>query len=291
MPPRRRAPGFFLTNVSLKSRLRFACLAAVIGLPAAAIAHGPIHERIAFVSARIERDPSNAQLYVERGELEREHHDFKAALADFDRAAALDPHLTTLDLNRARAWFDAGDWRRARDALDRFLGDHPNHAAGRAMRARVRFKLGDIAPASEDYTHAIALRPDPDYYLERAHAQAAAGPASVGRALRGLDEGVAALGPVMSLQLAAIDLELGSKRYDAALARLDRILERAPRKEEWLARRGDILRAAGRRDEARATYQAALGAIAMLPAERRTTATTRLDVRLRAEMERPEAPK
>jgi len=278
-------------TLSLKSGLQFACLAAVIGLPATVTAHGPIHERIAAATARIERDPSNAQLYVERGELEREHLDFQAAFADFDRAAALDPHLGILDLSRARAWFDAGDWRRARTALDRFIGDHPNHAVGLAMRARVSFKLADLAPAVEDYTHAIALRPDPDYYLERAQAQSAAGPASADAALRGLDEGVAALGPVISLQLAAIDLELGSRRYDAALARLDRILERAPRKEEWLARRGDILRAAGRRDEARATYRAALGAIAVLPAERRTAATTRLDVRLRAEIEQSERPR
>jgi predicted negative regulator of RcsB-dependent stress response len=135
------------------------------------------------------------------------------------------------------------------------------------------------------------LGPDPDYYLERAQAQAAAGPVSVDASLRGLDEGLALLGPVVSLQLAAIDLAVNAKRYDAALARLDRILEHAPRKEEWLARRGDILRAAGRRDEAHLAYQAALSAIVMLPAERQTAATTRLAVRLRSEIERREGRK
>ena len=39
-------------------------------------------------------------------------------------------------------------------------------------------------------------------------------------ALRGLDEGIKRLGPIVTLELYAIDLELAHKRYDSALESL-----------------------------------------------------------------------
>ena len=53
----------------------------------------------------------------------------------------------------------------------------------------------------------------------------------IDEALRGLDEGINQLGPVVTLQLLAIDLELRRKSYDAALTRLDLIAAESERKE------------------------------------------------------------
>ncbi|MBA2646756.1 MAG: tetratricopeptide repeat protein, partial [Pyrinomonadaceae bacterium] len=92
---------------------------------------------------------------------------------------------------------------------------------------------------------------------------------------------------LITLQLAALDLELAQKRYDRALTRLERIAAQSPRKETWLARRGEILEQAGRKTEAHAAYAAALAAIETLPPHRRRVkAVTELETRLRAALRR-----
>jgi predicted negative regulator of RcsB-dependent stress response len=62
----------------------------------------------------------------------------------------------------------------------------------------------------------------------------------------------------------------------------------SPRKESWLARRGDILAGAGREPEARAAYAAALAAIEALPrSARRTAAMVSLEKHVRAALATP----
>jgi predicted negative regulator of RcsB-dependent stress response len=94
------------------------------------------------------------------------------------------------------------------------------------------------------------------------------------------------MGPLVTLQLYAMDLETENNRYDAALKRLDEVMAKAPRKETWLERRGNILRQAGKRDEARAAYQAGLDAMKTLPPARRNVpAMLELEKRLRSNVE------
>jgi predicted negative regulator of RcsB-dependent stress response len=106
-------------------------------------------------------------------------------------------------------------------------------------------------------------------------------------ALLALDEGIARLGPVVTLELEAIDLTVRGKRYDEALLRLDRIASQTPRKETWLERRGDVLEKAGRLSEAREAYQAAFDALSLLPAwTQETQASTTVRARLRTDLAR-----
>ena len=119
-------------------------------------------------------------------------------------------------------------------------------------------------------------------YVERAQALGAAGGTHVDEALRGLDDGIRNLGPIVTLQLATIDLEVKAGRLDAALTRVDKAMAQAPRKEVWLGRRGDILRQAGRNQEAAAAYAAALQSLETLPAARRAVpAMAELEKRIR----------
>jgi tetratricopeptide (TPR) repeat protein len=271
------------------------CLAWSWSFPWPAAAHGPIHEQIAALTSRIEADPQNAALYLKRGELQSHDRHWDEALADYARAAQLDPTLAAVDLARGKTLLHAGSPDRAKSALDRFLAAHPEHAEALATRARALVILGQRLVATADYARAIAAtesrgRPNPEYYLERARALAGEGGDHIGRALRGLEEGIERLGPIMSLQLEAITLELAGKRYDAALARLDALAAQSPRQEPWLARRGAILEQAGRGAEARRAYEQALVAIEALPARHRAAeATARLEAELRAALARGSA--
>ena len=249
-----------------------------------ALAHEGLHEQITATTAKIKRDPKNASLYLQRGELHRLHRDWSRADADYDRAARLRPDLKIVDLARGKMLFESGRFKRAKFTLDRFLSQQPDHYEGLLTRARVLARLGLGRDSITDFTEALAKSTvvDPDLYIERAQVTAEV-EKQIDEALSGLDEGIRRLGPLVTLQLAAIDLALRRNNYDSALARLDQIASQSERKEAWLVRRGEILKLAGRQEEARAAFNAALVAIESLPPERRRSRTiTALQLRARS---------
>jgi tetratricopeptide (TPR) repeat protein len=247
-----------------------ACLSASV-----AFGHGDLDRQIAEVSARIETElrqpvdgPRRAQLHFDRGELHRLHGDWRRAQADYDQAIRYQPDLHAVELARARLLLDTGRPRRAKQAVEKFLSGQVDHPEGLFLQAQILVKLGWGLKAVSFIDRAIAriAQPEPDHYLARADILASLGDRQLPRAIAGLDEGIKRLGPLVSLDSRAIDLELKLGRHDSALGRVDRQAAATIRKDMWLARRAQVLDRAGRRQEARASRQQALGAIATLPA-------------------------
>jgi tetratricopeptide (TPR) repeat protein len=231
--------------------------------------------------------PDQGKLFLKRGQWRGANRDWEAALEDYARAERLNPTLAGLDLFKGLALMQGHRWDSARAALDRFVSKEPDHVLARLSRARIFMELGQPMAAVDDYTHAIerSAEPRPEYYIDRARALAGQGRTTL--ALRGLDEGIRKLGSIATLELMAIDLELANHHYDQALARLDKLATQGERPEIWLARRGDILERAARREEARAAYQAAWTAIESVPpSRRRVRATVDLENQLQSALER-----
>ena len=198
--------------------------------------------RLAELTERIAAAPGDPALYLARGEIHRVRREWDRAVADYDRAAALDPGNPAADLCRGRMWLEAGHPRRAARSLGRFLQRRPDHVSGRILLARALVRTRDHLAAASQLAEAIRrdAKPLPEYYLERAAALAAAGAAYREEALRALDDGTAKLGPLVTLELAAIDLELAAGRAAEALRRLDRIAAQSDRQEPWASRRAEI---------------------------------------------------
>lgn len=250
-------------------------------------AHGDLHERIQALNARLAIRTNDAALLVQRAELHREHHDWLAAASDLDQAQLIDPRLKRIDFFRARLAHDMGDAVKAQGCLDKLLTVATNDVEAMTLRARVRAGQGDVAGAVADYSQALARsrEPQPEWFLERADLLAANGWKD--EALRGVDEGVKRLGNLLTLQTRALDLELSRTNFPGALARIEAILESAPRKEAWLARQGDILHRAGRPLEARQAWVESLKAMDALPERwQATEAMLQLRQRLNAELVR-----
>jgi predicted Zn-dependent protease len=246
--------------------------------------HGDLHEQIDALTRQIAEHPDNATLLLKRADLHRIHGEPAEALKDLDRASKIDPTLRTVDLVRGKVLLDSNQPALAQVALDRFLAQVTNHVDGLVTRARVRIKLGENAKAIDDFSKAISNspRPDPQLYLDRASLFRSMNPPRLDEAVRGLNEGIEKLGPLVTLELPAIELEVLQNKYDAALQRLDRLAASASRKETWLVRRAEILTKAGRFGEARETFAAALKAIQTLPDELRNKPATRdLEARVR----------
>lgn len=218
--------------------------------------------RMAELDALIALTPDEAVLRIRRAVIHLEHAAWVEAEADLTAARALDSNHAELPLALAQLYLGSGRPREARAQLDRALKAKPDDAERRVLRARASAQLGDIEAARRDYDDAFQriASPPPELYLERA-----ALPLPPPERLRGLDEALAQLGPVVSLVERAIALELERGRVDEALARIDRHLATLEAKAPWLRRRGDLLASAGRVAEARRTYTDALAELRRLP--------------------------
>ena len=261
--------------------------------PRPCVAHSPAQERIATLNERMKVEPASAELYLARGEMHRNAAEWDAALSDYAAARRLAPGLDVLDLAEGRLHLDAGRPEVAEAAFDRFLAREPRHAPAYALRARARAARGNHLGAADDLSRAIATATEDslnyEWYLERADALVKAGPEHRPEAILSLDQWRAAVGSIVVLDLAALDLELASGELAAALARVDRVLQTAPRNGQWAARRGEILERMGRQQEAQAAYAAALEQILALPAGRRASASLHaLEASTRAALARVE---
>jgi len=210
---------------------------------------------------------------LKRGELLRLDGHFKEALKDLQLAARRNGALREIDYQLGLTLLQLDRAAEAKPHLDRYIAVHPDGSKALVARARTLAALGKGLSAAADFTRAITHSPIPDYYIERARTLAAAG--HVDEAVRGLDEGHKRLGTLVSLQRVAIDLDLARNNIDGALARIDSMASITGRSDLWLARRGDILLQARRRDDALAAYNQALAAVGKLSQRRQRSKVVR----------------
>ncbi|MBA3709980.1 MAG: tetratricopeptide repeat protein [Planctomycetes bacterium] len=231
-------------------------------------AHNDLEERIEAATEAIDREPGNPTGYLERGDLYRQHQQWAEALSDFEHARGLAPDLPIVDLDRGMTFADAGRHLDAVAAFDAFLFRAPDEARGLAGRARSQRALGRLPEAALDYAalERVVVEPDPQMYLDWC-----ACAADDQSRLAVIARGLARLGSVASLEDMAVRLETATGRTDAALARIDRLIAASARPEGWWLRRGELLQACHRDDEARTAFAAGMAALELVPSHRRAT--------------------
>lgn len=239
------------------------CLLAA--MPVGLLAHGTFHERLRHMQEEIEARPGDPLLQCRMAELHSEHGNLPEALAAVERAAEIDPEYVLLDLVRGAIFLQTRRLPEARAALDRYLTKSPGNSHALLLRARTKVAAVEPGEALADYREAlrVATNPQPDLYQEVSDALLAQG--SSDEALTVLETGLRVLGPIPSLTLRAMDLEVGTGRFDAALSRVDFLQKSAPRPEPWMAKRAALLAQAGRTAEARQNWNALLVHLAALP--------------------------
>jgi predicted Zn-dependent protease len=263
-----------------------------MAVPATVFAHGDLHGQIAELTAQIKSAPAGsiklAVLHLHRGELHRLHGELEEAESDFEVVVRFDPErkqekLRDLDLARGRLYLDWGKPKQAKEALDRYVAKHGDDPAGLITLAQTLVKLGWGIEAVVHLDRAIAKhpQPEPDHFIGRAEMLEKLGAKHVDRAVRGLDEGIRRLGPVVTLEAKAIDLELKLKRWSSALRRVDLLHDRQSRKDIWLARKAEILDLAGQPQQAAEARRKALAAHDKLPP---TVREQKLSVDLRKQL-------
>jgi tetratricopeptide (TPR) repeat protein len=245
-----------------------ALLGLVFGSSGVAYAHAGLDEVERETEAALVRRPASGEAHLERARVHELRGEWEPALARLAEAETLGADRDVVGLARARILLAAGRPRRAEVAVAGVLARRPDAWAAVWERGLIRLALGDPTGAADDFGTAIAKlpAPRPEQVIARRDVLL-----SLGRredALRALDEGMARLGPVPSLDLPAVDLEIALGRWEAALQRLGRLIARAPGNPVWIARRGDVLARAGRPAEARAEWTRALAVLDRRPSSR-----------------------
>ena len=252
------------------SWLLVTCALAISSLTAQA--HGPLSELIVTVTDRLKADPTNAKLYLERSDLYRRHQEWDAAETDLAAAAAHDASLPEIKLTRAALLLDRGKAQEAEKEVSSFLEKSPLNVSGLWLRSKCREALGLHTEAATDLDIMLksVVEPWPDVYLDRAILWQKAGAEHFEHALKGLEEGIAKCGPLLTLEKVAMDLEIALHRNDAAQKRIDGVLTQFPRNIDWLEMKARLLQKMGKKAEAAQVCKTALTILESLPSQRRS---------------------
>jgi tetratricopeptide (TPR) repeat protein len=270
---------------SVRSRRQGVLAATVLVVGQLAHAHIGPEELQKELRAAVSRNPDDPAALLNLAKGHQTAGRWDDALVTFDEAIDHGADRDECDGGRGQVLLAAGMPRLAKRVFDQVLARRPDAYGIFFERGRAWMALGEPAKAADDYDRALAGLPrlTPEQVLIHRDALLAANKPA--EALRALDQGMARLGPVASLQLAAIDMAAANRDWTGALDRLDQLLRQAPKSEAWIARRGDLLAELGRGVAARAEYDRALQLIAARPADRRPPALRDLEQRLRTQIE------
>ncbi len=98
--------------------------------------------------------------YILSAESKSLKSDYRGAVADLDRAIAINPRSAEAYISRAEAQISMGKAREANDDANRALKLKPNAAKAYVVRATAKVGLSDLTGARADANRAIQLAPD-----------------------------------------------------------------------------------------------------------------------------------
>lgn len=223
---------------------------------AAAHAHEHVNVQVVRLDAKIQKNPQDVTLYLERALLLRREGQYARALADLAQAQKLDPQRREIVLEKGLTLYAKGEARAAEALISEYLASGLPSAKAFEVRGAIREQRKQFVEARDDYANALKLRPDPDLFLARGRMDEALGHGE--DAVRGYEEGLRLLSGAVVLRLALVRVEHKQGHYDRAIAAIDEILPSLVFKADWLLLRAEQHAAAARPAKARQDREEAL---------------------------------
>lgn len=234
------------------------------------IAHGDLDERILEKSVAIEAQPTNATLYLERGDLFFLHEENEKAIEDFRASDHLNPNQKIIPYFLARSFFALNIVDSALVNLEKYFLDDESIKNIRAIQlhAKILSEKDEWCPASEKFDLVISMSPKtiPKYYLDAANAHLQCPePESTTKAIDQILKGKYMLGPlyVFNQRLVKIYKKMGD--LESAIVIQTEIVVTSNRKELPLFRRAKLWSESEKWDKATEDLKNALSAIDDLP--------------------------
>jgi tetratricopeptide (TPR) repeat protein len=258
--------------------IRKSILILLFLMPVTAWSHGDLHDRIDDVSMQLADDKQKPELYLKRGKLYLQDGNFHEALHDFRKSLKLDPALHVVHYHLGEAYLAMGRSDAAEQHTRLFLKSlgpetYGGLSRGYDLLGKIYQKRNKYLDAAKAYEQSLQnnTQPAPIDYLQAAEAYVKSGQKYQQQAIRLLDQGIDRLGPVVTLQEAAIELEMLSGSYDAALARVETFRSQGISEPNICYRQASIMSTARRFEEAQKYYKKSLTEIENLPAHRQAS--------------------
>tara|TARA_R110002049_G_scaffold67693_5_gene175753 strand:- start:1074 stop:1907 length:834 start_codon:yes stop_codon:yes gene_type:complete len=210
-----------------------------------------VSARIQSLSYKVEKNPKDVVLRLQRALAYMENNQSELALADVRWAEAQGDPAEAAYIHGVLL-FRQKNYAAARPYFDRYLGVFPTHWSALSYRARLLRDSGENQLALADYETLIRVNDtlDPGYYLSAARLMAGLPQRGVEEALSLLDRRIAERGQVSSLQRYAIDLETRRGNYEDAIERMALLDEKLRATPQWQLEVAELLLLAGRIDDA-----------------------------------------
>ncbi len=235
-----------------------------------AFSHPGLVPEIDEITHKIEKDPGNVDLLIERGRLYRSNNDLLNALSDFNRAVQLDKNNSEIRFQRGLILTALKRDVEAEIDLTNFLDkeeqktplfnkDDSKRAIAMVERAQIRARAGRAKLALTDYNSAIRLLPVSGLYHARGLFQESL--RNLPEAASGYREALSRIPNSILLKKSLIRVEIDRKRFSQALDLIDEVLARVSVKRSWYLLQGDVLMGMGKPIAALAAREKALAEV------------------------------
>jgi tetratricopeptide (TPR) repeat protein len=227
-----------------------------LGLTAAvACGHEDEGRTIARLSDEIAVRPADGSFFTRRAALHMERGDWQACLVDLERAERIGQG--GLEVLRARALMAGRHFEHA-IAVVRTVADD---AMAAILMAKAEASLGRVGEASENYLQAMKrlAHPEPDHFLEGADLLCRAGRPHDALALLNR----------ASQTIVIVERAMQLEAPEAAVKRLDKLIESSQVQEPLLAKKAVFLAQNGREAESAAVWRTLADRLTRLPAQAR----------------------
>ena len=223
-------------------------------------AHGNIHERLQEASELLSEDPEEVSHYVRRALLYVENKEFENALADIERANALEGEFYKAEFYKAFIlWSFANQTdppsikslSDSRELLIHYLSRHPTDHHAHFLLARNFVVNGEREKAVPHFYSAIELTTDPTLELYLEHIKNLEGLGRIDDSIKSLQQAINRIDKSKELVEYAIKLELERGNLTLALAWFDHLPESSQNLPSTLIFKGTLLMKAKKPKEAR----------------------------------------
>ena len=140
--------------------------AAYLGRSRAYVQLGNLDKALEDAEAAVEKKPSNAAAYGQRGITKKLQQKQNEALQDFGEAIKLDPSYWWAYAQRADIYSKSNDQGKALDEVNKVLSSKPDFVEGLRLRAWILNRMGKCKEASEDFKKVSELNPNDAWSIQ-----------------------------------------------------------------------------------------------------------------------------
>ncbi len=256
-------PQYFLSNVIHRKLLIITFLLLSVHVSA----HGDLTERILIKTIEIIENPTNFELYYERGFLYQQHAEYTEALEDYYKSKSLGNTDKVLHYRIAQVNYLSEDYYDALTSITTYLGVDGIDVKAKKLEAQILFKLEAHERSLEAYRYVMDNMIDirPEDILEYADIILAENNKNYKGAIAAIESGLSKLGPnTLSLQLKKLDYLKDSDQIEKALKQYNYFILEYKRKEFWYYKKAEYLSKINKPKEANISLKLATSAIGQL---------------------------